>query len=419
MRARSRNGLAALVVIGLARAAAAQDTAPVADASPAPDAPPGRFRLGPVYLTPSLRLGTIGLDTNVFYTPEDRRTDVTASGGPVLEAVLPFGESGRASLEGGLDYVHFLRTASQRKLNGLGGGSVQWKTPRSLARIAESFRRTYGRIGFEVDRRVLVDRETTVAELERRLFGRLSGTLVAGRGRFEVEDDDPFLGVSLRRTLSERYQRGGAGLEYALTVKTSVVAAGEYERHRFPFEPARDGRTLRLVAGLRTDATALVAGHALLGVRRFALRAPPRAGRDVFAPDLEAMWNVSPRTSLGGHFARDLAYSAFAPAGTPTQTIQVAGLRLDKELTRRLDLRLFARRTRFETDGPVEVVLPDGERVRAERRDSARELGADLGWRVRPRLRAGVVATYTTRRSTIAYFGIDGLMFGGTLAYTP
>src|SRR5258706_16396034 len=49
----------------------------------------GRFHLGPLYVTPLLRLGTVGLDTNVFYTPTDRRADFSSSGGPGLRIVMP------------------------------------------------------------------------------------------------------------------------------------------------------------------------------------------------------------------------------------------------------------------------------------------------------------------------------------------
>ena len=68
---------------------------------------PGLVRVGSFYLTPYLRIGTLGVDTNVFYTPTERQTDFTASGGPGLEVVRPFGSRSRLRLDGGLDYVYF------------------------------------------------------------------------------------------------------------------------------------------------------------------------------------------------------------------------------------------------------------------------------------------------------------------------
>jgi hypothetical protein len=94
-------------------------------------------------------------------------------------------------------------------------------------------------------------------------------------------------------------------------------------------------------------------------------------------------------------------------------------LGLDKQLRQRLDLRLFARQTRFVTDGEITVDIPGEGPVTAVREDRAWEYGADLGYLFRPKLRIGVAATYTDRNSTISYFGIEGLLVGMTVRYTP
>jgi len=95
------------------------------------------------------------------------------------------------------------------------------------------------------------------------------------------------------------------------------------------------------------------------------------------------------------------------------------GARIEKGLIARLDLRVMGRLSRLITDGPIDLVLPGGQRVVRVREDKVREGVADLGYRFRPRLRIGVAATYTERRSTISYFGIRGLLVGATVTYTP
>jgi hypothetical protein len=266
---------------------------------------------------------------------------------------------------------------------------------------------------------VFLEDESTRAELKRRLFGRFGMGLFASRGRFTVESDTPYLGTDLHRTLSRDVYRGGAALEYRLSFKTAAVVEGEFQADRFLADPARDANQPRLMAGLRTDATALVSGRALFGWRVFRLRRPPRAERGALAADLDATLNVSPRTRVGVSFQRDLGYSAFTPSGTPTLTSRVIGTRVEKELTGRIDLRLFLRRTHLRTDGAIEVLLPDGQRVREIRDDTADEAGADLGYRLRRHLRVGAAAVYTERRSTIGTFGIEGLLLGATVTYAP
>ena len=418
-----------LTLLGAWPALAQQAPQPQESPAPEPSPPrepasaerPGRFRLGPFYITPSLRIGNIGLDTNVFYTSTDRQTDVMGSGGPGLEILLPFGQAGRFSVEGAVDYLYFVRTRSQRRLNGSARSRLEWKTHRTLAAAEGSYGRTLARAGFEVDRRVLQDTGAARAELKQRLFGRTSLHLEGVRTRYDVAEGEIFLGSDLRRTLSRDVYLGKLGLEYSLTIKTSVVVEGDHQADRFLLEPARDADSNRILAGLRTVEPALISGRALAGVRSFRPKNAP-AGKEkrLAVVDVDATLNLSPKTRIGGHYARDLAYSAFSPSGkTPTLLTETYGARIDKELLRRLDLKLFGRVTRLRTDGAVSVELPQGERVVALREDTAREAGADLGYRFRPRLRIGVAVAYTERRSTISYFGIEGLLVGLTVSFTP
>jgi hypothetical protein len=43
----------------------------------------------------------------------------------------------------------------------------------------------------------------------------------------------------------------------------------------------------------------------------------------------------------------------------------------------------------------------------------------DLGYRFRPNFRIAVVASYTDRNSTIAYFGVQGLIVGLNAQFNP
>jgi hypothetical protein len=49
---------------------------------------PLRFRLGRVEVSPYIHVGDVSVDTNVYFTPEDRKTDLTANGGPGLRLTI-------------------------------------------------------------------------------------------------------------------------------------------------------------------------------------------------------------------------------------------------------------------------------------------------------------------------------------------
>jgi hypothetical protein len=414
----TRSTSSALLAFVLATTASAQEAAPPELATPQPQRP-GLLRVGPFYLTPFFQIGTIGLDTNVFYTATDRQTDVMASGGPGLELVLPLGGLGRFVTRGALDYLYFVRTQSQRRLNGNGVSRLELKGSRTEVSAEEDYLQTFSRPNYEVNARVQQTQEGTRADLKRRLFGRISLMLGGSRAHNQTDPGQIYLGTDLARTLTLDSYRAAAGLGYAITVKTSFVVEGDQQWDRFPLDASRGADSNRLAAGFRTDTTALIFGHALFGARWFR---PKDSSIDKRVPyvDVDALWSLSPRTKFGGSYNRDLNYSAFITSGaTPTVSIEAVGFRIEKQLVGNLDLRLFARQTLFTTDGTITLDVPGQGKLVSVRDDRAREAGADLGYRFRPRVRAGVTASYIDRRSTISYFGIKGLLVGFTAQYQP
>jgi hypothetical protein len=399
----------------------AQEPTPTpADEDTLPTAPrPGMWQLGPFYLTPKFRVGTIGLDTNVLYTPTDRTTDISASGGPGLELVLPLGRTGRFYTEGFLDYLYFVKTESQRRLQGNVRGGFDFRGLRSSLVIEEYWNELFARPTFEVNQRVEQVNEGTTLDFKRRLFGRISWTLAGERRRNKTEDDAEYLGVDLSRTLTSNTYTAGTGLEYSLSVKTSFVVEFERQWYRYPLAGIRDSDSNRLWAGFRTDETALIAGHALVGYREF--RFQETAVEDsTTVVDVVGMISISPKTRIGGSYVRDLAYSALPTVGfNPLMTQQRYGARIEKDLGGNVDLLLSGYVTRIESKSPVIADVP-GEGPVARLRDDTYRLGtADLGYRFRPNLRFGVTASYGNQDTTIDYFGVEGLVVGATIRYNP
>ena len=151
-------------------------------------------------------------------------------------------------------------------------------------------------------------------------------------------------------------------------MKTRFVAGGEEAWYRFPNLPARDGSSTLAYGGFRTDASALIGGFALAGMRWF--RLDSGAKRNVVYADVSATWNISFKTKLGGQYRRDADYSSLAMSGpTPTNLGERVEAFVEKFLTRSVYLRLYARQYRLVSDGDVVLVPPEGGLVveRAQR----------------------------------------------------
>lgn len=379
---------------------------------------PGLFRVGSFYLTPYLHVGNLGVDTNVFYSETDRQTDFTASGGPGLEVVRPFGYKSRFRLDGGLDYLYFAKTESQRRLNGYGTADLVLRGVKTRFVVQERYEDTFSRPNYEVNDRIQQQREGTYALLERDLGDRLRLVLLGSRQNQRTDSYD-YLGTDLGNTLTDKQYQAGGELQLGLSIKTRLVGGGNQSWYRYPNLPERDGDSTLAYGGFRTDETALITGAALAGMRWFRLDTGGR--RDIVYVSVYPTWIISSKTKLGAYYTRDMDYSSLAQAGsgTPTNLTEIAEAFFEKFLTRSIYLRLYARQYRLISDGKVVLVSPDEGVVVEKRNDRAREAGGELGYQFRTKVRAAIKVSYTDRVSTIETFGIQGLLAGFVLQYNP
>jgi putative beta-barrel porin BBP2 len=381
------------------------------------NARPGLFRLGTFYLTPYLHVGALGIDTNVFYAPTERQTDFIASGGPGLEIVKPFGRASRFRIDGGLDYLYFAKTDSQRRLNGYGTAQLDLEGTKTRFAVEERYESTFSRPNYEVNDRVQQETEGTEALLRRNLGDRLRLKLLGSRRRTRT-DSYEYLGTDLGKTLTSDEYAAGGEWQLALSVKTLLVAGAQEHWYSFPNLKSRDGTSTLAYGGFRTDASALIGGWALAGMRWLRLDSGGR--RDVVYADVSATWNISAKTKLAGFYTRDADYSSLAMSGpTPTNLGERVEAFVEKFLTGSVYLRLYARQYRLISDGEVVLVPVEEGPVLAVRNDRIREAGGELGYQFRTRVRAGVTVSYTDRVSTIETFGVEGLLAGFTVQYNP
>ena len=383
-----------------------------------PPAPPGLFRLGPVYLTPTFHVGSLGLDTNVFYTPTNRTTDFTTTGGPGLDLVLPIGSVFRVYANGEIDYVFFLRTDSQRRFGGDTRGGIELRDDHWQGKLEEAYSETFQRPSYEVDERIVVKEQDERGELT----WKPDRFHMTGKGTYtqmRVDQGQLYDGTDLGLTLTRNETLTSLEVGYDLTTKTALIVGADYEFDRFPFLPVRDADSNRVFGGFQIDSKTRLAGRAVAGVRLFR----PLTGFASFQvpyADASLTYTTNPRTQFLAGYSRDLSYSAFEAVGaTSTLETETENVGIDQALVGGLDLRLSGSRSHLTTEGVVTVVFGPTDIVSAERVDTFWQAGANIGYRFRSHLRIGLGATYSNRRSTFADFGIRGFIVGATVNYDP
>ena len=393
---------------------------PTPAASPEPDAkhsgaPLGQFTAGPFIVTPTFRIGTLAVDTNVQYQRE-RRADFVASAGPGLDIAVPFLDHWKLDLQGSSEYFYFKRTKELRRWTGGGTASLLWKTTGTRATLSTRLNRDFSRPNFEVDSRIATNQRFAEGNLERDL-GRLTLALDVSYSAIRVAPGSEFRGADLETSLTLDRYHGGAELRYRLTPVSSMLVEVAYEESRFPHAVLRNFSQQNAGLGLLT--TGLFKGRVTAGVRRTQLL---QGNAEKIQPYLrgELTQQLGRRFKVAERYTHESSVSAFATDGSlPTFERRSLDVSLAIEITKRIDMRLGGARDRTVSDGLVRVVLDDGKTVTGKRDDTAYIGRADIGMRL-GRARAALFASYTTRESLFfADFGITGLQMGARVEYAP
>src|SRR5262245_35222061 len=181
----------------------------------APEGRPGLWKLGPLYVTPTFHVGNIGLDTNVLFQSEDRERDVSFSGGPGLDLVVPASRALRFLASGELDYLYFLNTEDQRRLTGSALAGVRYDGASVLATARHAYDSPFRRPNPQVDDRIDQTTRETRGELGFWGGARRFGLSAAGSAtRYDVDSGQTYLGTDLRATLARDEYLAQLALRY-------------------------------------------------------------------------------------------------------------------------------------------------------------------------------------------------------------
>ena len=363
----------------------AQEATPAASpaASPAPDskhsgAPLGQFTIGSVVVTPTFRIGTFAVDTNVQYLRE-KRTDFLAAAGPGLDFALPFLDHWQLDIQGSSQYFYFYRTKELRRWTGAGTASLHWATTGTRASLSTGLTREFSRPSFEVDARVASKRAHVLGSIERDL-GRLTLALRTSLEATKVDQGQEFRGADLAATLTTDRYRGDLDLFYHLTPLTSIVFEGGYEETHFPNEVIRNFAQENAGAGFVTSG--LLKGRVTAGVRRTHLLLGRASNTQPYLRG-DLSQHLGQRFVLSERYDDDSTISAFTVNGSlPTFERRTLGVELTILITKRIDMKLKGTRESLRGNGLVQVVLDDGTTAVGKRDDLIYTAEADVGMRL-------------------------------------
>ena len=248
---------------------------PLAQPGSAAEAPrkprPGRFKLGPLFLTPRLQLKNAGVDTNVFNSSVATVGDTVVVLSPTLDAALPVGKRLRLSGRGFLDLNYFERQRTQRSTDGYAEGRAELDVGRVMFFGGGGGGHFRQRFSLELDERLLREEKRGFAGATLHATARLSLTGQAAGEIYKYEGGVSVLGDSVKAALDRNTRTATLQLQYGLTRLTSLVASADVVEDRFlAGSPGpRQASSRRYLAGLEFSQGALVNGRILAGLRDF------------------------------------------------------------------------------------------------------------------------------------------------------
>lgn len=393
--------------------------APKQSAPAEPDAhsgtPLGQFTLGPLVVTPTFKIGSLAIDTNVQYERQ-KTTDFIASAGPGLDLSLPFLDQWKFEVESSAQYLYFLRTEQLRRWTGLGSATLYWRGTGTRLQTAFGYAREFDRPSYEVNTRVARTTKDVSAQVERDL-GRLTLAVRGLYGQTRADDGQRYRGTNLSTSLTTDDLLTSLQLQYHVTPLSALLIEGGYKETHFPEAAVRNFAEENAGAGIKTDG--FFKGEVTAGLRRTHLLV---GSISKTRPYLRAnlTQRLGRRFQLFERYDNNSSVSAFARDGfLPTYENRQLAVDLRIEFTRRIDMKLGGTRAHNISDGEIQVVTDSGEVAFALRDDLVYDARADLGIRLSRARLAGFVS-YTTRHSVyFSDFGIQGLQTGIRLEYAP
>jgi hypothetical protein len=402
--------VAALVVGGVPLGAAERE----------PKKRPGRFRVGPLYLTPRFQLKNAGVDTNVFNQRTGEIPDTAVVLSPTLLAAWPIGRRVRLNGETHVDLNYFQRETSERSTDFGGEGRAELDVGPFTLFCAGGGGQYRQRFSTDIDRRALRHERWgstgfSVAPTRRITAG------VFGTARVYVYGNQLIDGVNIKESLDRNELSGTAQVRYSLSRRTALVGSADVIEDRFLHQrsvSSRLTRSYRYLGGFEFGEKALVRGKLLAGIREFpASPSAPSYRGPALATSLTLPLL---HFGLGTLVAERDIYFALTPTtlGRDRFRNTYVSMRLGGEASVFLPFAFVGRGNFGLEQAKYLLPYPTGA-TGAPRVDHLWTAGASLLRSFRTGVRIGGTVQWGRRVSSIPTFGYQGLRYGVQAELVP
>jgi putative beta-barrel porin BBP2 len=374
-----------------------------------------RIHVGPLYLTPGVQLREIGVDTNVFNTNADPKSDFTFTVGPEANAWIPFGRRALLKTSGGADLVYFQTYSSERSINPRAEVRGEVYLHRVTLFGENEVLNTRQRPNYEIDVRARRLENTLRAGGQLRLSSKFAVEVAARQSIVRFDGDALFAGSYLEEVLNRDSRGVSATFRYRRTPLTTIVVRTEKSRDTFTASPVRDADTLRIEPGVEFRPPALIAGSGYLGVRRLDPLHKELPAFSGMVGSGRLRFRLPGATTIEFSGDRDLSYSY--ERLQPYYIVDGYGATVRRQIVRRFDASVSAQRQGYSYR---DLLVPDRvtSRPGAGREDTTVIYSMSVGYIPKRDSRVGVVVSKMSRDSNAYQYAVyEGFRVGTTVTY--
>ncbi len=375
-----------------------------------------RGHLGPLYVTPGIHLKELGVDSNVFNSPVEPKSDFTFTVAPKLDLAVPVARKALFTAALATDLVWYSKYSTERSVDPQATVRAEAYLHRLTLFAQDAYLNTRQRPNYEIDVRSRHLENTFEGGAEYRLTSKFSLGVSGRHEIIEYEQDAVFLGTSLRDTLNRDSTGYTVTAKHRLTPLTAISVKVDDFGDRFPYSPERDTDTLRIMPGVEFKPRALLVGSASVGFRRFTPRDP--SALQEFAgivANLGLSHTVLGSTTFGVSYVRDVDYS-FEEA-TPYYIANTVGLSIRRAIASRVDVLGSVDRHVYEYRDLLILPVPSSA-VPNDRIDTTWNYTGSIGYRPKRTARVAVGFSYWERDSNQPSLrNYDDLRIGLTMTY--
>lgn len=376
-----------------------------------PDPATVRVRLGPLWLSPTLSMPNLGIDTNVFNDASNvtPKRDFTFDVIPKTDLWL---RMGRTWLLGTVaeEIIWYQTYTTERSVNGT--YSIGWKAllNRMLLTTSATQVSTRSRPGFEIDVRAHRREPAFAGGVEVRGFAKTFLGVRGSRTQVKFDDDAVFRGSSLQEQLDRTVTTAAITVRHELTPLTSITFSGGRSQQRFKSAALRDSTSTDYSVGVTFDPAALIKGNATVGYTVYKPEASDLVGYSGTTASAGLTYTLLGSTRISGTITREVEFSY--DVNQPYYLLTGGTVSIAQQIFGPVDgvARIGAQRLRYQSRTGAVVAAPD-------RMDHVRLYGGGVGTHVGRDLRLGFNIDKVRRTSVLTEREYEGLRYGLSLTY--